>query len=85
MPTIVLDGDNVGGSAIATESTVYINGRKVVCIGDAITPHGRGHEGAVMVQGSSSVFINGRAVCRSGDAASCGHIAVSSYVQVVVG
>jgi uncharacterized Zn-binding protein involved in type VI secretion len=86
MPAIVLNGDIVGGSAIATESSVYINGKNVVCVGDSITPHGDGgHSGAVMVQGSSTVFIGGKAVCRSGDAASCGHTAISSYTQVVIG
>ncbi len=86
MTAILLDGDNVGGSAIATENTVFINGRRVVCIGDSITPHGDApHSGAVMVQGSSGVFINGRAVCRSGDLASCGHTGISSYLQVVIG
>lgn len=86
MSAIVLNGDIVGGSAIATESNVYVNGKNVVCVGDSITAHGDGgHSGAVMVEGSSKVFINGRAVCRSGDAASCGHTAISSYSQVVIG
>ena len=86
MPTILLNGDNVGGSAIATENTVFVNGKKVVCIGDSITSHGVApHNVATMIQGSSKVFINGRAVCRSGDSASCGHTAISSYSQVVIG
>ena len=86
MPAVILDGDFAGGVITATQTVVTVNGRKVVCVGDPVAPHGLGvHGGATMIQGSSTVFINGRAVCRDGDLASCGHTAVATYTSVVIG
>lgn len=86
MPAVILNGDTAGGVITATQTTVRVNGRLVVCVGDPVAPHGIGaHSGATMVQGSSTVFINGRAVCRNGDLASCGHPAVATYTSVVIG
>lgn len=86
MPAVILNGDFAGGAITATQTTVTVNGRRVVCVGDPVAPHGLGiHGGATMVQGSSRVFINGRSVCRNGDLASCGHPAVATYTLVLIG
>jgi len=86
MAGICVDGDNAGGSIIASSSNVFAHGKKIALIGDSVTPHGLGpHNGAVMVSSSSRVLVNGKGVVRSGDVASCGHTASSSISDISAG
>lgn len=86
MPSICVDGDPTGGAMIASSSQVFVQGKKVVLVGDSVAPHGNGpHNGAVMVQGSTSFLVNGIGVVRTGDLASCGHSASSSVTNVLIG
>ena len=86
MPGICVDGDNAGGSIIASSSNVFMHGKKVALIGDSVTPHGKSpHNSAVLVSGSGNVFVNGKGVVRSGDSASCGHTATSSLTDISAG
>jgi uncharacterized Zn-binding protein involved in type VI secretion len=86
MAGICVDGDNAGGSIIATSLNVFAHGKKIALIGDTVTPHGKTpHNSAVMVGGSSKVFVNGKGVVRSGDSASCGHVATSSLTDISAG
>ena len=86
MSGICVDGDNAGGTIMASSTNVFMHGKKVALIGDSITPHGIGpHNGAVIISGSSKVFVNGKGVVRSGDVASCGHTATSSLTDISAG
>lgn len=56
--------------AIEGDSTVLVNGRRVVCMGHKFDTHGCKHHGphnGVVVKASSIMFVNGRAVARMGD------------------
>jgi uncharacterized Zn-binding protein involved in type VI secretion len=75
-----------GAAIIATAMQVFINGKKVARIGDAIEPHGSGeHAHAVLTQGSETVVAEGKAICRFGDMASCGHVVVTASPNVKAG
>jgi uncharacterized Zn-binding protein involved in type VI secretion len=81
MPGIARDAgtDVAGGAIIQGSGNVFVEGKPVVRIGDAVAGHGRGpHAGPVMAAGSGNVFANGIAVCRAGDPATCGHPASGS-------
>jgi len=80
MPGICRDDtDSAGGKLIASQTSVFANGKKVVVNGDAVTPHGVGvHAGPTMIAGSNNVSIGGVAVCNAGDLATCGHAASGS-------
>lgn len=79
------DIDTAGGVLLQGSSNVFVNGRSMVRIGDAVQGHSPGvHSNPVMVQGSSSVFCNRTPVCRAGHQASCGHPATGS-VNVFIG
>ena len=74
--------DSAGGIILGMGApTVFVNGRPVVVVGDAVSPHGPPippHIGPVMQTGSSTVSANGIPVCRAGDLANCGHTATGS-------
>lgn len=74
--------DSAGGIILGMGApTVFVNGRPVVVVGDAVSPHGPPippHIGPVMQTGSSTVFANGKPACRAGDLANCGHTATGS-------
>lgn len=73
------DVDVAGGVLIQGSGDVFVNGRSMVRLNDAVSGHGTGnHRSPVMVEGSSSVFCNGKPVCRAGHRASCGHPATGS-------
>lgn len=66
--------DVAGGAVTQGSSTVFVDNKPVVRVGDAIAGHGKGaHAGPVMSSGSGTIFVDGKAVCRAGDVASCGH------------
>ena len=80
MPGVSRQGaDTAGGTIISGSGNVYVDGRPVVRIGDAVAGHGRSpHVAPVMVTGSGTVFANNIPVSRAGDSASCGHPASGS-------
>jgi uncharacterized Zn-binding protein involved in type VI secretion len=78
--------DVVGGLIQGGSSDVFVNGKGLVRIGDAITPHGTGpHATSKMSSGSSTVFANGIGVCRVDDSATCVHVASSGSEDVFAG
>lgn len=81
MPGIARDAgtDAAGGAIIQGSSNVFVEGKPIVRIGDAVAGHGRGpHAAPVMAAGSGNVKANGIGVSRAGDSASCGHPASGS-------
>lgn len=81
MPGIARDAgtDAAGGPIIQGSGNVFVEGKPIVRIGDAVAGHGKGpHAGPTMAQGSGNVKANGIGVCRSGDIATCGHTASGS-------
>lgn len=54
----------------SSDSTVFVNGIKVVKIGDPVAPHpfaGCGPDTSVLTTSSSTVFANGKGLGRIGD------------------
>jgi uncharacterized Zn-binding protein involved in type VI secretion len=85
MRNIARIGDVVGGAILSGRPTVRANNIPVACIGDAITPHGRGiHAAAVLASGSPNVFAGNIPVSRIGDSANCGHNVTSGQKNVFV-
>jgi len=81
MPGVARDAgtDVAGGAIIQGSGNVFVEGKPIVRIGDAIAGHGRGpHSGPVMASGSGNVFANNISVSRAGDTATCGHPASGS-------
>lgn len=81
MAAVTLVGDYCTGHgcfaprpSISGSSTVTINGKAVVRIGDDYATHccGRSCHGGKLSSASGSVFIEGKAVGRVGDEISCG-------------
>ena len=74
------DGTDVaGGPIIQGSGNVFVEGKPIVRIGDAVAGHGRGpHAGPVMAAGSGNVKANGIGISRDGDIATCGHPASGS-------
>jgi|WetSurSiteA1Bulk_404760.scaffolds.fasta_scaffold00002_109 uncharacterized Zn-binding protein involved in type VI secretion len=74
---IARDGDVCGGGTlIASQQLIRINGKPVICVDDKVSPHPPYdglHSSAKMAEGSSNLFVLGKKVCRMGDLASCGH------------
>jgi uncharacterized Zn-binding protein involved in type VI secretion len=71
--------DVAGGTITGASADVFVEGKPVVRIGDAVSGHGRGtHAGPVMSSGSKTVLVNGIGVSRDGDIATCGHPASGS-------
>ena len=81
MPGIARDAgtDVAHGAIIQGSENVFVEGKPVVRIGDAVAGHGRGpHAGPTMAQGSGNVKANNIGVSRAGDIATCGHPASGS-------
>jgi uncharacterized Zn-binding protein involved in type VI secretion len=81
MPGIARDAgtDVAGGAIIQGSGNVFVEGKPIVRIGDAVAGHGRGpHSAPTMAQGSGNVKANGIGVVRAGDIATCGHPASGS-------
>ena len=90
MPVVSLVGVNVAGGTITgqLQSRVYVDGRQVAVVGDAVAAHPPCpdvpvHCAPTMAEGSARVFIDGKAVVRAGDGATCGHVAdgLASHVD----
>ena len=76
MPGISRNGqDSAGGVAIQGSTTVKVNGKGVVRLGDRVASHGLAPHAPTppMVESSSTVKADGIGIVRSGDAANCGH------------
>lgn len=74
MPNVARFGDQCGGTIVPMERNLFVDGLPVACIGDRVTPHGKGkHAAATLITGSSDYFCLGIPVCRVGDQADCGH------------
>ena len=59
---------------ISASGDVFVNGKGVARIGDALAPHtnGKSTHGSVIAKGASNVYVNGRPCARIGDHTSCG-------------
>lgn len=76
MPGISRNGQDIaGGVAIQGSTTVKVNGKGVVRLGDRVASHGLAPHAPTppMVESSSTVKADGIGIVRSGDAANCGH------------
>lgn len=97
MPGIVRLGDIGSGHACHFPATcamtaspdVFVNGLPVVRVGDSYGAHGcvgclaPDHSRNQLV-GSPTVFINGRPAARIGDAISCGGVAMTGSLDVII-
>jgi uncharacterized Zn-binding protein involved in type VI secretion len=73
-PAIRKTLDSAGGILLEGSPNVFVNGRALARIGDAVQGHAPGeHASPVMAQGSATVRVNGIPPCRRGDLATCGH------------
>ena len=74
-------------NVIATSSTVFVNGEKVVLHGDKIIPHtnpdGKTHDGTVIAS-TSKVFIEGKPAASIGDMITCGDTIAESSSNVFI-
>lgn len=72
--------DACGGAQLdGGQPWFYVDGERVILLGDPVTGHGPGeHGGPVMVEGSPWFFIDGIPVCREGHQCSCGHATTGS-------
>jgi uncharacterized Zn-binding protein involved in type VI secretion len=79
MPAVARQGDACGsGVIIASYRGLTVDGVPVACLGDRVSPHGKGkHKSAVLTQASADYTVAGLGVCRIGDMASCGHTITS--------
>jgi uncharacterized Zn-binding protein involved in type VI secretion len=76
--------DYAGGLILTGSPNVFINGKPVVRVGDAVAPHGSGaHGSAVMATGSATFSVNGIPVCRVGDLATCGDVGSPGSTQTI--
>ena len=76
MPGISRNGqDSAGGVAIQGSTTVKVNSKGVVRLGDKVASHGLPPHSPTppMVSSSSTVRVNSIGVVKAGDNASCGH------------
>ena len=76
MPGISRNGQDIaGGVAIQGSTTVNVNSKGVVRLGDNVASHGLPPHRPIppMITSSLSVRVNSIGVVRSGDSASCGH------------
>ena len=69
---------------------VFVNGRRLMRVGDAYVPHGcpccpQPTHPRKLAAGSASVFINGRPAGRVGDAIDCGGQAQTGSSDVYIG
>jgi uncharacterized Zn-binding protein involved in type VI secretion len=67
------------------QSSVFVDGKRVIVVGDRVVSGNEPCENAIMFQGSSTVFINGIPVCRKGDFADCGSPAQTGSSSVICG
>lgn len=94
-PIVRMGPDNSAGAdrappttATGGSSNVEVNGKPVVRVGDAYSPHKRPKQkphGRTASGGSSTVEVNGKPVHRVGDAISCGDFAAAGSSNVEAG
>lgn len=88
MPKVILIGD-LGtehdgyhtSPVIEGSSSVYIDGRQVARVGDALVPHEKPNHPThprTIITGASSVFIDGKAVAVEGSKIDCGGVLIAS-------
>ena len=76
--------------AIGGSPDVYVNGRKLMRVGDKYVPHPCvvGHSGPhdrALADGSKSVYVNGKKAGRKGDPIDCGGNAQTASDNVYIG
>lgn len=77
-------------AAIEGSRNVFVNGKPMMRVGDAYSPHGcptcgAPSHGRKLVSGSSSVYINGKPAARIGDLIDCGGEAATGSRNVNIG
>jgi len=89
MSAVLLDGQSTAGGIIRSSgnSSVFVNGIRVIVLGDPVDCHNHGNNTVCpnMIQSSGNVYADGIAICREGDLSSCGHSGTSGYGSVGVG
>ena len=86
MPNVqrVDDVNDVGGAAQVGVSSVRVNNKPIIVVGNPVAPHQK-HKGIVTTGGSGTVKAGGKPVIRTGDADSCGHSRVGGSGDVKAG
>lgn len=94
MPAIALLGGRCSGHGdfpprptISGASTVFVNGKPVVRVGDRLAPHCNSdgcHPGSV-AKGSSTVNVEGSPCARVGDKVDCGSVLAMGSPNVFAG